>query len=631
VPEFHELRADIEAAEREIATSQSQLANLQGALKLAEDGLREALRDLIPAPKDFSDIEKIIAELQPTPEETRLVALASTRRDIDAALAEWNSFSSDPLTEEREVSEQAHRKAQTALNLWQENVGAALSKLVAEVSAIFPDLKLPSSTNPEQARAAALRAVQKELERCSSLLEENDRVGGRLTSLDEDLAKILSREKLLDNELQAIGATTGELAQQLAALLPHVHSDDCPVCGRDYSEVAAVPLASHISSRISALTERAARLESLSKERAVLTGRRAALEREQSELRARQISLETANELKVRRARLSELAEQLTALADASGQGMTALASVQAASAKLDQLRSRDQRITNLHSTIVFLTKALNVSEEPTSHIGEALKRLQVARSQQEEALTKMKARRSTAIQQAREFKALTSEIASSQQSQNERRATLERLQEAKGGSDQVILAARALATKAADIRTGIVRRVFNESLNAIWRDLFVRLAPEENFVPAFALPDTSGPVEAMLETIYRSGGKGGNPRAMLSAGNLNTAALTLFLSLHLTAKPQLPWLIIDDPVQSMDELHIAQFAVLLRTLSKAHNRQIILAVHERALFEYLSLELSPAFPDDRLITLELGRAADGSTTHEWKPHTYEPDRAIAA
>jgi exonuclease SbcC len=98
-----------------------------------------------------------------------------------------------------------------------------------------------------------------------------------------------------------------------------------------------------------------------------------------------------------------------------------------------------------------------------------------------------------------------------------------------------------------------------------------------------------------------------------------------------LTAKLQLPWLIIDDPVQSMDELHIAQFAVLLRTLSKAHGRQIILAVHERALFDYLALELSPAFPNDRLVTLELGRNADGATTHRWQAHIYEPDSAIAA
>ena len=92
-----------------------------------------------------------------------------------------------------------------------------------------------------------------------------------------------------------------------------------------------------------------------------------------------------------------------------------------------------------------------------------------------------------------------------------------------------------------------------------------------------FRLPQTnSEPVTAQLETVHREGGSGGAPGAMLSAGNLNTAALTLFMALHLSVKPQLPWLILDDPVQSMDEVHIAQFAALLRTLSKEHRRQIV-------------------------------------------------------
>ena len=66
----------------------------------------------------------------------------------------------------------------------------------------------------------------------------------------------------------------------------------------------------------------------------------------------------------------------------------------------------------------------------------------------------------------------------------------------------------------------------------------------------------------------------------MLSAGNLNTAALTLFLLLHLSVNPELPWLIIDDPVQSMDEVHIAQFAALLRTLSKGHRCNELVQSH---------------------------------------------------
>lgn len=159
-------------------------------------------------------------------------------------------------------------------------------------------------------------------------------------------------------------------------------------------------------------------------------------------------------------------------------------------------------------------------------------------------------------------------------------------------------------------VRSAIIRREFNERLNRVWRDLFVRLAPGEPFVPAFRIPESSTQkLQPRLITEYRDGGEtGGTPGAMLSAGNLNTAALTLFIALHLSVTCKLPWIILDDPVQSMDDVHIAHFAALLRTLSKEHRRQVIIAVHDRQLFEYLRLELSPAFPDDSLLTLELSR-----------------------
>jgi len=159
-------------------------------------------------------------------------------------------------------------------------------------------------------------------------------------------------------------------------------------------------------------------------------------------------------------------------------------------------------------------------------------------------------------------------------------------------------------------IRSAIIRREFNDRLNRVWRDLFVRLAPGEPFVPAFRIPESSTQkLQPKLITEHRDGGEaGGTPGAMLSAGNLNTAALTLFTALHLAVPKELPWLILDDPVQSMDDVHIAHFAALLRTLSKEHGRQVMIAVHDRQLFEYLKLELSPAFPEDSLLTIELSR-----------------------
>jgi exonuclease SbcC len=196
-------------------------------------------------------------------------------------------------------------------------------------------------------------------------------------------------------------------------------------------------------------------------------------------------------------------------------------------------------------------------------------------------------------------------------------------LAQAQGRRDEL----KSLNGVAVSTRGRIIRQVFNEALNSMWRDLFVRLAPNEQFVPAFSIPETTrGNVRAQLTTRHILGGNGGNPGATLSAGNLNTAALTLFLALHLMAGERVPWVVLDDPVQSMDEIHVAQFAALLRTLSKEHHRRVIVAVHERPLFEYLSLELSPAYEGDRLITVEVSKNAEAETSVSTATRTWRPD-----
>jgi DNA repair protein SbcC/Rad50 len=129
---------------------------------------------------------------------------------------------------------------------------------------------------------------------------------------------------------------------------------------------------------------------------------------------------------------------------------------------------------------------------------------------------------------------------------------------------------------------------------------------------------------------MHRScGDAGGTPGAMLSAGNLNTAALTLFIALHLSVVAKLPWLILDDPVQSMDDVHIAHFAAVLRTISKEHGRQVIIAVHDRQLFEYLKLELSPAYENDSLLTLELSRGARRDTLCMAERFSYQEETSL--
>jgi len=186
-------------------------------------------------------------------------------------------------------------------------------------------------------------------------------------------------------------------------------------------------------------------------------------------------------------------------------------------------------------------------------------------------------------------------------------------------------LSVESSLSKKLNVKT-LFEKVSSQELNDIWSDLFVRLAPDEQFVPAFAFPEGAArKLSVSLESRLRNGAIAGHPKSILSAGNLNTAALTLFLSLHLAVEPILPWLVIDDPVQSMDEIHTAQFAALVRSLTRQGGRQVIIAVHERPLFEYLALELNPAYQDDRLITIELERLEGFDTKITPVMKTWDP------
>ena len=94
----------------------------------------------------------------------------------------------------------------------------------------------------------------------------------------------------------------------------------------------------------------------------------------------------------------------------------------------------------------------------------------------------------------------------------------------------------------------------------------------------------------------------------MFSAGNLNTAALSLFLALHRAVEPLVPCLVFDDPVQSMDEVHVTQFAgpdesSIERSMAARSSSPSTSESFSR----HLALELSPAFEGDELITIELG------------------------
>jgi exonuclease SbcC len=559
---------------------------------------------------------------------------AKLRHEIAALADQWRrSEGSLGNNGFMETAEANASDADKALQAWLQTVGKALAEAFSELAAYFPDLPSPLASRPEYARLTAINAANAEIRRCEQALGKDAIAKKEAADAEADCKRLQERLVLLDEQIARHSLQTGQLAQNLSALLPHVHSNECPVCNRNFAEVSSTPLVGHLAANVSSLAEAAGRLAALSKERSDTVNLVTVRERELSGAVARQLTAEPKLELESRLSKLREQLKVLDTLALESEKGESLFKAAATTAQGLAELRANDQRGLSMRSIADRVAKELNLEPIGASEsLGTALQRFHVHALGMESELAAKNGARQRAEATLRELDLKQQAIQDIEQRRKGIDSELKGLAERKVAGDRVIEQAKDLARIAQVERTNIVRRVFNESLNAAWKDLFVRLAPDEPFVPAFALPESiRGAVEATLETVHRDGGKGGNPRAMLSAGNLNTAALTLFMALHLSAKPQLPWLIIDDPVQNMDEVHISQFAALLRTVSRQHERQVIIAVHEKPLFDYLSLELSPSFDGDSLITIELGRTANGDSLANTKVIPWEADTALAA
>ena len=126
---------------------------------------------------------------------------------------------------------------------------------------------------------------------------------------------------MLDKRTAVDATDANALTRLLADLLPHIQTDDCPVCERDFSEYSSEPLKSHVSNRITALTASVRRLEMLANKRAEALRRLAEAEHQRAEITARQISVTARDELRKRQDRLKQLNKELIAISQEAAIG----------------------------------------------------------------------------------------------------------------------------------------------------------------------------------------------------------------------------------------------------------------------------------------------------------------------
>lgn len=616
----------VAAIELEQQASHEAITELESSLAAAFAAL-----DLSDVAFDDAAIERALEQRQDLATLARLETLALRLERLARRRAELDGSASASTASDAEARLAA---AQQRQERWREAHGYVLSAIITDLRSEFPRLPSLETVPPSEVYDQALENVEAERGRLTEALANDDRTLAKQQRAQQAIAEARARLEVLDRELAdetALG-TFGELARVLADLALHVADDICPVCGRDFSEVSKEPLSAHLATEISRLGTRAVQLQSAARARLETTTDLQRGEQEAARLLAQRLPPERRSTEEQRLRTLTALAEQLRKHEQGAREGGAIMRDVVAAQAALSEALGRDrahlQRREELEQLTAEVTAEVGIEaliEDVDDLSGPLARRIEELRAHQMQRADVIRL-----WDEMRKLRSAAQELADERSKIEARRA---RQTHAVTAVRRRMEHARALLHRVEDIRRSTITGVFNSALNKVWAELFVRLAPDEEYVPAFCEPSPTGPVKARLETRRRDGTPGGTPSEMLSAGNLNTAALTLFLALHLSVRRRVPWLLLDDPVQSMDEIHVAQFAALLRTLTQQEpQRRVIIAVHERALFEYLALELSPATPAGGLVTVELRRErAGGNSTALPKSRPYEPDTALAA
>jgi exonuclease SbcC len=596
-------RKSLDAIQKEIDATNVEIAAAALHVGVPFDAaLEDALPDVLTAFNGAHD-------------ETVLGVLVDQRRQLDSIRREAERNAATDGADAAALSAAASA-AQAELEAWRTAHGARMLEVRTRMLRLAPTEEFPQDLAAFHAQA--LSTIRREQVLATERSSRAALDASRLVTARDELIVAEAQLDTIDLEIARIGANSSGLGAALAELTRFISDDLCPVCDRNYSDLQSGLLVDHVHHKVRTLSGSAQRLLSLSRTRGEQQVLIETLRREISTLTGRALdSRELADLGRVTAAFHSGLAE-LEAVTVIAAEGARLETEDVAARRLLAEHQARDLDAQAAMQTLRDYAAA-NGQDAPSP-----FETVTVAAAR----LASMLAERIADLEQRLSVRFRGRELILTLQNQIERRDTFQQAvtrgvanwqqTEAALSRGQSLRADGQSIRNAIDtVRSGIIRAEFNDRLNRLWRDLFVRLAPGEPFVPAFSIPEgNTQRLQPKLITLHREGGDaGGTPGAMLSSGNLNTATLTLFMAMHMSVPTQLPWLILDDPVQSMDDVHIAHFAALLRTLAKEHGRQVMLAVHDRQLFEYLKLELSPAYPDDSLLTLELSRGSNRDTS----------------
>lgn len=441
-----------------------------------------------------------------------------------------------------------------------------LSELIeAGRSDVRLQLDLPADVETYRLMTGQLRLAYSSLQQIRAELANIDRQITELPKIDlsaEDVARrraaraesqrTLEEELIAAQQALTTAQQSSDQASALAAAATPLLGETCPVCGQSIDPA-------HVAARLRESAEGASARQILAARERV-----DAVRRQQAAFEAVRINeerLESVADDVERRKRELEAAvqsvrQQLVSVSNASitFPRLTADASTSDIDATIDALTSIGQALR-----LVLATAEVGALGD---HRAAAVASLSAAR-----------ARLGLAIQDA------------------ERTASLLR------ESDQLRKGARAAGVE--------VTKSALRALNPHFGEVYRRLAPHPTFTDlglthdvyynkGRTLPVLTDPV-AHVEA---------NPGTICSIGQLNIVALSYFLALALLGDdPPLPFVVLDDPLQSLDDVNVLGFADLSRYLRA--RRQVIVTTHDRRYAELLERKLAPRSEAESSLTID--------------------------
>ena len=311
----------------------------------------------------------------------------------------------------------------------------------------------------------------------------------------------LRQRDTIDQEIARLSSSAGSLGSALAELTSFITDEICPVCDRDFSEVSKVPLSEHVHGKVRTLSASAERLLTLGRTRSEVQVTIERLNREIESIAARRLEGEALAELDRRLASAEALINELKTVIEALREGGRLRAADVAVRRAVSEAQSRHVSLAAARETLSDFALSIGAPalEEGESFEPAAARLCALLTAQ----ATRLEERLSMRRKGADHIATVRSAVTRRQEADARISADFASWQRA----DQALERAQALRDQgnairsAVDrVRSAIIRREFNDRLNRVWRDLFVRLAPGEPFVPAFRIPRivyTEAPAQA--------------------------------------------------------------------------------------------------------------------------------------